>query len=469
MARTTERTEDAAMKPMPAFAWGTLFSLVLVAGCATGARIWYIAECCEQGKRAPALLVQGRQPRPLNEVEHLAANLARDGWFASRAPLADDEETTAHVAPGYSLLFSAIVRLSDTAAHAVMLWLQCALGSMTTVCYFFFARRAFHSTLIATLTGLLTAFHPFWIVNTAELSDGVLASFCVAAALALGARGTQVGGAFTGLAFGLALAGAALVRGALLPFALVSLLWFLWECRRLPLGFFAGFLALIGFVNALAPWALRNYVIFDRAIPVVDSAYLHLWMGNNPLATGATLDEDALRASLGEERVKELLAEPNQAKRYHRLAPAVWREIEDHPADTLVRRAKAALVFFFGEHWFTKESKLAIVQEKSDEIAAPPPWLKQHADMILQASLLGMIVLALLGWRWSYPWRRYGRVAVIAVLFIPLPYLLGHAEALSGPRLPLDGVLLCFAGYALACFIPGVVGAPGAVKATSDT
>ncbi len=458
------------MKPMPAFTWGTLFNLILVAGCATGARVWYVAECCAQGKRAPALIVQGpplpgptnrRDPKKLNENEHLAANLANDGWFASPAPLADDEETTAHVAPGYPLLFSAIVRYGDAAAHAIMLWLQCALGSLTAVCYFFFARRAFHSTFIATLAGLLTAFHPFFIINTAELNDGVLVSFFVAAALALGARGTQVGGALPGLAFGIALAGAALVRAALLPFAIVSLLWFLWECRRLPFGWFAGFLALIGFVNALAPWAFRNYVIFDRPIPVVDSTYVHLWMGNNPHATGSTLDEDALRASLGEERLKELLGEAKQARRYHQLAPDVWKEIEDHPADTLVRRAKAALVFLFGEHWFAKESKLAVVQENSDVVAPPPGWLSDHADTILQATLLGMIALALLGWRWSYPWRRYGRIGVIAVLFIPLPYILSHAEALSGPRLPLDGVLLCFAGYALACFVPGVVGSPG--------
>ena len=253
------------MKPMPPFTWGTLFSLILVAGCATAVRIGYIAECCQQGKLAPALLVQGpplpaptngRQPRTLNTVEQLAANLAKEGKFASRAPLADKEETTAHVAPGYPLLFAALISLDEAAAPATMRWLQCVLGSLTAVCYFFFARRAFHSTLLATLAGLLTAFHPFWIVNTAELNDGVLAGFFVAVVLALGTRGVQVGGASTGLAFGIALAGAALVRGrlvalrdrqpALVPLGVPALAVRLagrvsWRC--------------IGFVNALALWA----------------------------------------------------------------------------------------------------------------------------------------------------------------------------------------------------------------------
>jgi hypothetical protein len=52
---------------------------------------------------------------------------------------------------------------------------------------------------------------------------------------------------------------------------------------------------------------------------------------------------------------------------------------------------------------------------------------------------------------------------------VPLPYLLGHAEALSGPRLPLDGVLLCYAAFVLVALVPGqgrdlLAGPPGPVS-----
>ena len=69
-----------------------------------------------------------------------------------------------------------------------------------------------------------------------------------------------------------------------------------------------------------------------------------------------------------------------------------------------------------------------------------------------------MFALAFLGWRWSYGWRKESMPASLAVIWIPLPYILSHAEALSGPRLPLDGVLLCYAAFAAACFIPGLGG-----------
>ena len=71
-------------------------------------------------------------------------------------------------------------------------------------------------------------------------------------------------------------------------------------------------------------------------------------------------------------------------------------------------------------------------------------------------TLLGLLVLAFLGWRWSYGWQAESMPAALAMIWIPLPYILSHAEALSGPRLPLDGVLLCYAAFALLCLTPGV-------------
>src|SRR5205823_796687 len=141
-----------------------------VLGCAGATRVWYVATCTDYGKQSPALRVQG-QSSP-----DLAANLVEYQWFGGTTPLSKDEERTAHIAPGYPMLYASIAYWSDN-ADMLMRWLQCALGTLTVGCYFFFARRAFHSTLIATVAGLFCAGHPFWILNTAELNDGVLISF----------------------------------------------------------------------------------------------------------------------------------------------------------------------------------------------------------------------------------------------------------------------------------------------------
>jgi hypothetical protein len=83
-----------------------------------------------------------------------------------------------------------------------------------------------------------------------------------------------------------------------------------------------------------------------------------------------------------------------------------------------------------------------------------PSWLEASYPAILLGTLLGMLLLSFAGWRLTYGWRRESLPAALAVLWVPLPYLLSHAEKLSGPRLPLDGVLLCYAAFALVCLLP---------------
>src|SRR5262249_58531746 len=88
---------------------------------------------------------------------------------------------------------------------------------------------------------------------------------------------------------GLSAAGLALVRAALLPFAFVAVLWLLWRSRRIEGGWMCAVLVVLGFFIGLGPWAVRNWLVFEEPVPIVSSAYYHLWMGNNPEATGGPL------------------------------------------------------------------------------------------------------------------------------------------------------------------------------------
>lgn len=461
------------MPPQERFHLADLLGLVLVLGLAAGTRFGYVAVAADQGRGNPAWQVQGeppgrtfaadvelrghKNPSELDDVVHHV----RDGaGFIALAPLADVEEKTAHVAPGYYWIFAQL-SLLDVEIDTVMRWLHACLGTLTVLCYYFFAWRAFGSRLVGLLAGILCALHPFWILNTAELNDGVLATFLLAAVLMLGSRGSQAGGVFTSLVFGLALAGLATVRAALLPFSLVGLLWYLYRCRGQRVGWLCALLACLGYANLLAPWAVRNFKAFGEPVPIAGSAYLHLWMGNNTLATGGCLDEPTLRKSLSENRLAELLQEPNQVRRYAMLGRDVLEEVEQHPQETCARRIQAGLVFLLGENWF-RDRTMARVIPTSDDVVAPPEWLEQWGEAALQGSLLVLFLLGLIGWRWSFGWRTHSRLAALAVIFLPLPYLLTHAGPLSGPRLPLDGVLLCFTAFTLACLDPKLAREPSA-------
>src|SRR5262249_29394893 len=149
--------------------------------------------------------------------------------FTGPAPLSSGEEVTAHTAPGYALFLAGIELLPVDLSppDRAVRWIQCGLGTLAAACYFLFALRAFGNRWVAVLTGLFCALHPFWFINPAEIKDGVLATFLLAACLFLGIRASQSAGPISSLLYGFALAALALVRAALLPLALVALLWFL--------------------------------------------------------------------------------------------------------------------------------------------------------------------------------------------------------------------------------------------------
>ncbi|MCI0682391.1 MAG: glycosyltransferase family 39 protein [Gemmataceae bacterium] len=457
------------MTAPPHFGFGSFVQLLLVVGLAAGLRGGYLNVAADNGHGLPALAVQGNPPthvpgeerlreQPPSGLDDLVHNLTEQGEFAARAPLSRQPEPTAHVAPGYYWLVAQVGSL-DVSRDAVVRWAQCALGALTAGCLFLFARRVFGNDVTALLTGLLAALHPFWIVNTAELNDGVVTTFLLAVALLLGTRGGQAGGAFASLLFGLSLAGLAMVRAATLPFAVVALLWFLYQCKYVRHGWFNALLALLGFGNGLAPWAVRNWNAFEEPAPIVTSAYLHAWIGNNPSATGGPLDETALRKSLPPERLDEALAESNQAKRYAALGRDVLEEVRGDPTAAITRRWQAGMKFMVGAEWFaTQRLSRDLHADAEVETAAAPEWLTANCETWLQASLLALVVLALLGWRWSHAWQSNSRLAAFAFLWLPLPYLLTHAEELSGPRLPWDALLICYSAYAVSCLAPGVAG-----------
>ncbi|HEY7308587.1 MAG TPA: glycosyltransferase family 39 protein [Gemmataceae bacterium] len=416
-----------------------LAAVVLVAA---GTRAGYLMSCANYGRGDGPLRVETAPP----ELDALVGNLATNWRFASPTPFGDQEQETAHVSPGYPWLMALVGQAVDPAVlSSTMRWLQCGLGALTAGLYFLFARRVFQSLTVAVLAGLLCALHPFWILDTATLADGTAAAFLLALALFFGARASQTSGPLSSLLYGLALAALALMRAALLPFAFVSLGWFLLRSRTLTRGWLWGLLAFLGFIIGLAPWIVRNWQLYGEPVPIVDSTYYHLWVGNNPHATGGPASEKALH----EEPAEELAKLPQPRDRYARLGEQVRHEVYGHPAETVRRRSLAGLDFLFGERWFT-EGRLADVADSGE----PPNWLAWSYPVVLESTLLGMVLLGLLGWRWTYAWRFRAMPLSLAAIWVPLPYILSHAEALSGPRLPFDGVLLCYAAFTLACLGP---------------
>jgi 4-amino-4-deoxy-L-arabinose transferase-like glycosyltransferase len=455
------------------FRWTDVLWFVLMVALGLVTRGWYLSQCLVNGtaenlpfvaqQESPRARVApgtgGLDPKNTTELDYLVHNLRdEERWFGGTTPLSDKEENTAHVSPGYPWMLYVLTMLADQGVVEedslvpTLRLVQCILGALTAGLYFLFARIAFRSLAVALVTGVLCAVHPFWVVNIGEMGDGVLASFLLAVCLVSGTRASQSAGAGVSLLYGLSLAGAALVRAAMLPFVFVGLLWFLVRCRNMQRGWLCGVLAVLGFANGVALWTVRNYQNYGEIVPIVNTAYVHLWMGNNPLATGSTLSEADLRASLPADRLQEIMAEPNQHHRYTMLGEDTVDYITTQPTKTVRNRITTALYFFLGPGFFNGLD----VRPNFGAGQPTPEWLVTHYELIVTSVLLGMLLLGVLGWRWSYAWSHYsGGLAALAVVWITLPYMLSHVEPLWGPRLPLDGILLAYSAVALVSIATG--------------
>ena len=438
------------MKEIPPFGNRVMVACVFVVALAAMLRLGYLAVCCDWGSTCPKLAVQGDESRPgiainapeggASDFERLAQNIREERSFKALAPFANTEETTADVSPGYAWF----VALAPNEAFTRRV--QAGMGVFTVLLLFLFARRVFASNWAGYFVGLLAAAHPFWIINVGEIADGTVATFLLAAAFYLGSRGAATGGPLASLLFGLALAALALVRAAYLPFAFLALGWFLFRCRTLRLGWFAGLLALLGFGNGLAPWTVRNLRTFDVPLPIVNSTYAHLWIGTMPGATGGPVDETVLRASLPKERVRELLDDRDQSHRYASLGRDLVEQIIADPAGTLAKRLSAATCFLLGDRW---RQRPGFIHRSPGESA---DRVEDAAELAAPIAFLALVILGVVGWRRSLEAPSECRLVAIALIWLPLPYLLSHGETLSGPRLPWDAVLILFAGEALTAY-----------------
>jgi hypothetical protein len=437
------------MTPIRRFGAVDFVLFLYVVLLAAGVRAGYLMLTCANGRAAGPLVVQ--DPGDETDLRALAHSVRDSNSFASAAPLSSGPEQTAHASPGYPWLLGLLGRVvpDDDRLNMILRWTQCGLGGLTAGLYFLFARRAFRSLAVAVLAGMFCALNPFWVVNTAQIDDGVLVSFVVALTLFTGARAGQTGGPFASLLYGLSLAGSALVRAALLPFAFLGLAWFLIRTRGLAGGWLGALLGFLGFVIGVAPWTVRNWQVFGEPVPIVDSAYVHVWIGNNPETTGGPVPA---AAGIPAGQAQEIAADAKQPERYARFGRLVWDETRRDPAAVPRHRTQAALAFFFGApipgggpHW-----------DLVAPTGAPGEAVFASWEVAFRWSLLAMIGLALLGWRWSFGWRYESLPAALAMVWIPLPYILSHADGLSSSRLPLDGVMLCLAAFALLCIVPGI-------------
>ncbi|MBN1527414.1 MAG: glycosyltransferase family 39 protein [Thermoleophilaceae bacterium] len=246
---------------------------------------------------------------------------------------------TAERAPLFSLTLAVIGKLGATGADAQRLF-GALTGGGTVLMVGLLARRLAgdRAGLIAAGIGAL---YPVLISADAALMTESMYGFLATSSLVLAYRLLDAPGARRALALGAVVALASLARGEgliLLPLLLVPFV------RMGRDGWRAAALACVAFALVLAPWAIRNYSVFDRPVPVATE-------GGETLA-GANCDETYYGPRPGTWSAECAAFEPgdNEAEALDKLGHEGVRYAVDHAG-----RVPAILAIRFARTWGVRE------------------------------------------------------------------------------------------------------------------
>ncbi|HLM81584.1 MAG TPA: glycosyltransferase family 39 protein [Terriglobales bacterium] len=214
-----------------------------------------------------------------NEPSHIAAALVSGLGFSSPYAGAPNAPT-AQQPPLYPLILAGIFKLFGicTVASAwTAVLVNVLAGAVTAVLLYFVGRLHFGETV-----GILAAW--LWVLPWMYQTNAFSVSLTTAYLAALGFTALllwvpkRIEGNRRWLVLGICSGLLVLFQPALLTVVLVYGGWLAVSKGSSP----RILIALAGLLLTLAPWTVRNYVTFERFIPLRDNLGLELWLGNRP-------------------------------------------------------------------------------------------------------------------------------------------------------------------------------------------
>lgn len=327
---------------------------------------------------------------------------------------------SAYMPPLTSYLWSALFAVfgQQGGAHVAYVTLNALAGALAAPLLFLFGRRAGFGKGESLLAAAILAVYPTFVFVSAgyhATNFTVVCALALAVLLADALRSQRMALFFAaGVAAGLA----ALTRSEFVPIGAALGLVILWRLRPFRNALLSAALFGIGAAVVVAPWTVRNYVVFERIIPVANSQGYNLWKAFGPYSRGSgneveivarrEIDATAAAVPLGDEpgdRYENRIQDAFAAKMQQGLARrSLLGELQ-------LAASKAALLVAFD--W---------TDPLTHRVEYWLPWLVLNA-----LAIAGMVALA------RGEWRRLrldgAAVALVLVLGMAGAYVISGVHA----------------------------------------
>jgi hypothetical protein len=256
-----------------------------------------------------------------NECAHIASSLVSGAGYSSPwdnmpvAPSAQQPPLYPLLLAGIFRVFGAYSRLSAIAGLAV----DSVAGAATAVLLRYLGERSLHDPASGVLAAWIMALWPYEAIISLQLWNQALTALMLVGFLFLL---PVIPAERRRNRFGLGLYGG--VTALLNPSMLAPVVC-VFAARFRPTR--RALLPLAACLLAISPWAVRNFVVFGRFIPLRDNFGFELWVGNHPglplrhpmAFRGAFPAADLRQANFDE--VKFLTQKSQEVKRYIRQRP----------------------------------------------------------------------------------------------------------------------------------------------------
>jgi len=201
--------------------------------------------------------------------------------------------TSSYWPPGQPFFLAAIYSLFGYNPQIACIF-QAFVSSLTCIVIYFLGKTVLNKK-IGIISGFIAAVYPTFIIFSGLLLTETIFIFLLSLSILYLLKVYEQASLKNLLMAGVPLGLAMLVRPIILGFIPFILFWLLLsskdskERKKNLMNFIAIFVIIMVVVS---PWAVRNYNVHHKFVPVSTNGGVNFWMGNNPDATGRMLKKD---------------------------------------------------------------------------------------------------------------------------------------------------------------------------------
>jgi len=369
-------------------------------------------------------------PMTGGEVVQIARSIVAGKGFGNPLGVIDTGPT-AWICPVYPYIVAGIFKLAGTftvQSRLLLLALNCMLAGLTTFPIYAVARRSFGIGTAVCASWLWVLLPSAWQIPVRLAWDSTLnaLSFALIFWATLAVRRQRRLLLWVG--YGVLWALGTLINAAILSLAPFFFGWLLWDGREesarwlKPLS-----IAALVCVLGVAPWTLRNYLVFGKLVLIRSNFGLVLWMGNHP-------------GSYGFDQTLSPYGNAQQAALYQQMGEIAYMTAKKREAYTFMRSNPAKTVGMAVRNAWT--FWLGVTDRNAN------PWYGGSAYLSIDFTAnAAVILLGLAGVFLAFRGRNPAAPLYLSVvLFFPLIYYVTRPALRF--RFAIEPVLAILAAYA---------------------